>query len=412
MIQSLNVRGSSISLSTHTNTWFSGRFYDIIADYQLNNNDVPRAMYFAETGLKLSVSSRSTRGQSDLLATLAWIKWMNGDYSAAQVHAYESQRLARISAHLFKEAWALRLECMCWYGLGRYDHSLSLANRAIDLLGCCGMSGGQLHHALVSDLAEVHRFKSEYLDARNIHIQRLDNISMQQNPYDYGFCLLNISEIDVEIDTSKDEMQNNIQTAGQLFGAEAANSREMAFRDMIQASLDLREGNFLAAKTGFRNCLESTWGSHVESRTYCLEKLADVSCWGARDGASFGSTVTFFVHSLKLKQKLETHKALQFLGRLYLADSDRETAISLLMIALEGFTQMDVHRSKAECMLQLGDISEMDENIGKAAELWATARPLFQRSSQVKQIAHIDERLAGMKRRSQDQPGNSVEDSN
>jgi hypothetical protein len=32
----------------------------------------------------------------------------------------------------------------------------------------------------------------------------------------------------------------------------------------------------------------------------------------------------------------------------------------------------------------------------KAMELWETARPLFERSSQYKQIVHLDEKLAGL----------------
>ncbi|KAJ7495196.1 hypothetical protein FB451DRAFT_1163935 [Mycena latifolia] len=97
---------------------------------------------------------------------------------------------------------------------------------------------------------------------------------------------------------------------------------------------------------------------------------------------------------LKLKQKLEIHKALQFLGDVYLADGDQQTATSLWAVALEGFTKMDVHRSRAECMLRLGDIAEVNEDLSKAGELWNTARPLFERSSQVKQVGYVDERIA------------------
>jgi hypothetical protein len=57
---------------------------------------------------------------------------------------------------------------------------------------------------------------------------------------------------------------------------------------------------------------------------------------------------------------------------------------------------MDVHRSRAECMLRLGDISKRHDNLLRAVELWETARLLFERSSQAKQIEHIDQRLAGV----------------
>jgi hypothetical protein len=100
------------------------------------------------------------------------------------------------------------------------------------------------------------------------------------------------------------------------------------------------------------------------------------------------------VHSLKFKENLGIHKALQFPGDIFLADDDVETGISLFTVALEGFTQMDVHHSRAECMLHLGDISEGHGNLLGAVELWKTARPLFERSSQTKQVEHIDERLA------------------
>jgi hypothetical protein len=55
---------------------------------------------------------------------------------------------------------------------------------------------------------------------------------------------------------------------------------------------------------------------------------------------------------------------------------------------------MDVHRSRAECMLRLGDISNSHGDQLKAVELWHTARPLFERSSQAKQVQCVDERLA------------------
>ncbi|KAJ7620760.1 hypothetical protein DFH06DRAFT_1341447 [Mycena polygramma] len=70
--------------------------------------------------------------------------------------------------------------------------------------------------------------------------------------------------------------------------------------------------------------------------------------------------------------------------------------MSLFIVALEGFTYMDVHRSRGECMLRLGDIFKGRGDLLKAVELWDTARPLFERSSQAKQVKEIDERLASI----------------
>jgi hypothetical protein len=57
---------------------------------------------------------------------------------------------------------------------------------------------------------------------------------------------------------------------------------------------------------------------------------------------------------------------------------------------------MDVHCSRAECMLKLGDISKNRGDLPKAMELWDTARPLFEYSLQAQQVENIDCRFAGM----------------
>ncbi|KAJ7457401.1 hypothetical protein FB451DRAFT_1509666 [Mycena latifolia] len=341
------------------------------------------------------LKSGNTNRQSDLLATLASLKWQTGAYSTAQEHASESQRLAKISGNLFCEAWALHVECGCWYALGNYNHSMLLANRARNLLSLCAMSGGELDLATLNDQAEIHLLKSEYVEARGIRTQILWTAPIEQNQYHHALTLLNISQIDIELGTLSDGVYRNIDTAKQLFSC-MQYSMGFIWCDMIMAALNVNQGDLLKARSLFQICLESAWGKETEAISYCLEKLGNASLWLAVDHASYHWTVTFLVHSLKLKQKLEIHKALQFLGDVYLANGDQETAVSLFTVALEGFTKMDVHCSRAECILRLGDISELHGDLSKAAELWKTARPLFERSSQAKQIGHIDERLARM----------------
>jgi hypothetical protein len=104
--------------------------------------------------------------------------------------------------------------------------------------------------------------------------------------------------------------------------------------------------------------------------------------------------VTFLVYSFNLKQRLQLHKALQFLGDVFWAQRDQDTASSLFTVALDGFTEMDVHRSRAECMVRLGDILKLNGDEPKAAKLWETAKPLFERSSQGKQLADLNAKLA------------------
>jgi hypothetical protein len=165
------------------------------------------------------------------------------------------------------------------------------------------------------------------------------------------------------------------------------------FCEAILADLYLREGNTLAAKPLFKKCINLSIGHSTQTISYCLERLGNIRRWN-RSQTPSTATFLFLVHSLKFKEKLGLLKALQFLGDVFLGQDDEDTATSLYTVALNGFMQMDVHRSRAECMLCLGDISMEHGDLFKAVKLWATARPLFKRSSQVKQVECIDERLS------------------
>jgi hypothetical protein len=72
---------------------------------------------------------------------------------------------------------------------------------------------------------------------------------------------------------------------------------------------------------------------------------------------------------------------------------ENEEALSILSVALEGFTQMDVHQSRAECMRTMGDVYVRRGDICLARKMWAAARPLFERSEQKKGVTGIDARL-------------------
>ncbi|KAJ7741851.1 hypothetical protein B0H16DRAFT_1464292 [Mycena metata] len=106
--------------------------------------------------------------------------------------------------------------------------------------------------------------------------------------------------------------------------------------------------------------------------------------------------VQSYLHTLSKQKRLGIYKALQFIGDVHLMEDDEVTAVSLFTVALEGFTYMDVHRSRAECMIRLGDVAKKDGDLLKALELWETARPLFECSPQAKRVQDIEERVGGI----------------
>jgi tetratricopeptide (TPR) repeat protein len=363
-----------------------------LATYYQGNDDPFSATKFGRAAISLALTTGNTKQHSQGLRNLAWVEWNIGDYSSAQVHANEAQRLAIISADSYKEAQALNIEATCCYTLGNYTKAMSLCIRARDLLVLCGMSHGNLDHSIMTTQAEIHRLKSEYVEARTIHNSILERSTIQDSYY-YGVTLLNVAEIDVLIGAPKDDVQRNCDTAKKMLNT-LGDVKGVALCDVILADLYLREGNSLAAKTILKKCIKLRLESS-EFTTYCLERLGNASCWGGSEQMSSLTTV-FLVHSVIRKEKLGIYKAFQFLGDIFLSQNDEHTAISLFTVALEGFTQMDVHHSRAECMLRFGDISMGHGDLLKAVEFWERARPLFEHSSQAKQVQHINERLAGI----------------
>ncbi|KAJ7752284.1 hypothetical protein B0H16DRAFT_1723630 [Mycena metata] len=250
------------------------------------------------------------------------------------------------------------------------------------------MSDGARDYDIIGSQAEVHKHKSEYLEAHNIQNQLLQ-ASPTHNSYHLGFTSINVAEIEVLMGVPKNLIQEKIDAAYTIAKG-GQNKMLMIACDLIQADFNLREGDMSSFL--FRQCLSVGWGKSSEAVTYCLERLGDSSRWEESHHLSSWATV-FLAHSSKGKQKLEIHKALQFLGDLFLRENDEVTAVSLFTLALEGFTQMDIHRSRAECMIRLGDISSKNEDLLRALELWETARLLFERSSQTKRVQDVDERL-------------------
>jgi tetratricopeptide (TPR) repeat protein len=206
--------------------------------------------------------------------------------------------------------------------------------------------------------------------------------------------LLNIAELGVHMGYPKDSVLRNLDAARNIFET-PEQILGLAMYDATLGHFHLHKGEFHEAKMIFEQCIKLWTGKSIDIIFYCLEQLGNVSCWPEKHSMS-SWTVLFLALSLKSSYRLGMYQALQFLGDIFLSYNDEDTAVSLFTVALEGFTAMDVHRNRAECMLRLGDIHKRCNDLLKAVGHWETARPLFKRSSQAKQIVQIDERLASV----------------
>ncbi|KAJ7609912.1 hypothetical protein FB45DRAFT_804863 [Roridomyces roridus] len=289
---------------------------------------------------------------------------------------------------------AVRVEAMRSEGLGALKQTLALVETARDYLDSCGMAGDALKIQLRITEAEAYLQKSEYAEARRVHTQMV----LEGEDSDSAFILMNLALIDVETGANTQDVLGRLEMVQNML-KNVAHFSGSRLTDMILASLRLRERQFDDAAMLFKECLRWGWTqcAHPDVTSYCLERMADVGRWRAED---FGWTSTtafvYFAFAKKTKIMLALYKAICFMGDVFLAgdgEGDEETAESLFVVALGAFTYMDVHRSRGECMMRLGDIAWRRGDRERAAAYWRDAGPLFVRAQRMEDVGRIEERL-------------------
>ncbi|KAJ7823511.1 hypothetical protein B0H14DRAFT_2826558 [Mycena olivaceomarginata] len=224
--------------------------------------------------------------------------------------------------------------------------------------------------------------KSEYTEARRIHAHIAHEVSPEQAPYNYALALQNVASIDVMIGGNADDISSKLDETRVIFNT-MEHPTGILFADIIQADLELREGECCTGEVAFREMLELAWRTNDEHAAFCLQRLGDVGLWHPEDiDWTFKWSIIFLGHALQSKSKLEIHQALRCLGNMFRTEGDQDTAHSLFA--------MDIHLGRASCMLRLGDIAGERGDLRLAVELWTTARPLFEKSLQTKGMHEID----------------------
>ncbi|KAJ7455061.1 hypothetical protein FB451DRAFT_1373259 [Mycena latifolia] len=375
--------------------WLKSKFYNGAGVYyMLSKNDRAKAMEFFEASLPLSKASGNVTAQCFTLIQLAWMNWSSGNYALSQTQAQEIQKLAVLSSNLTDEASALRIEAMSCTSVGNYKQSISLCHRAREIVKLCGLSGGDLDNIVLTSEATAYSLKSEYTAARAIYAETIEQTSASSQRH--AFALLNMGLTGVEIGAN--DVEQTLSKARSLFNSRGY-PRGVTHCKIGSAELSLRRGNISAAKKVFTESVNSARGKENDVLTYCLQRLGDITRWDpAYNAWVFPWTVVLLAHGIKFRTKLVIHKALRCLGDFFHTNTDEETAFSLFTLALEGFMAMDVHRSRGECMLRLGDIFKGRGDLERAAEMWREALPLFEKSSQAESAACVNERLATISR--------------
>ncbi|KAF8196258.1 hypothetical protein K438DRAFT_2122327 [Mycena galopus ATCC 62051] len=347
-----------------------------------NKGDIQRGTEFLHKALEIS--------EVLVLLALGRFKRASGNYHAGHAYASVAQRLCEVSGNLYQAAGAHQLAAGCLRSLGNYQESARQLYKATEFLHVCGLSGGVIAYQIRENQGEIHLLKSEYMEARNIYCQIVET-TMEQNSLSHAGALLNIGFIDTMIGGAEEAIYHNLKAAREIWGSD--NFEDILFCDIVQAIMEHRQEKFDSAEVKFQQCLSFSWGRVFEGVIICLEQLANSMAWPASK-RDHKWAIIYLGFAYKSQEKLALHKSLLFLGDIFIASDDEGTAANLYQVALMGFTEMDVHRSRAQCMLRLGDLANKHGHISEAFTLWTAAHPLFEWSLQTKDVTDIDSRLA------------------
>ncbi|KAJ7063930.1 hypothetical protein C8F01DRAFT_1129893, partial [Mycena amicta] len=274
-----------------------------------------------------------------------------------------------------------------------------MLKRGQEILKVCGLAESPVYRSLMHTEANCHLAKTEYLEALAIHHQILTKIAdPERAPLDYARSLLSVARIQVAIDVPETEVQRTLEEVKPIL-LSFSSSLGPTLCNTVVAAMELRSGNYAAARKLSAQCLAVSWGSCTEVVIFCLEQSADVQRWRQEYlQQSSRDAVVLLGLGLKTHKRLATHRALRYLGDAFLWQNDPDTACSLQEVALAGFDAMDVHQERAECLLQLGNIVSERNQVSAAVKHWEESLYLFQRAAQEGRANFVREKIAAAKK--------------
>jgi tetratricopeptide (TPR) repeat protein len=354
---------------------------------------VAALMYFQRAYSLTESIGYPTIGGYHALGSICNILASTGMPFNALTHAKEAYIYAEHMGDIYLQAWSLYLQGRCHIQLANYWHTQCVLQKSRHILATVGQQGNALDLFIIGRQAEIHLVKSEYLESRNLQVAIAS--SCQPTSYKAILANLNIAFIDIVTGAESQKIVQNLDMAQcHLKALYGLLSRYICVSlDYVAAELSLRDGDLVTANGMFAKCFVSS-RNFEDLPLLCLERLGDLSTGMNDIQPTLQWAGILLGLALKWKYKREVMQAFRCLGQIFSAQGEDETALSLFNVALDGFTFMDVHRWRADCMVRTADILNGCGEIMKAVELWKAARPLFKKSSQMKDISQIDAKLA------------------
>ncbi|KAJ7761370.1 hypothetical protein B0H16DRAFT_1884352 [Mycena metata] len=371
------------------------RWHHTLGSCYFARGDIAKSKQYCESALSLaSTSNGPTHAQFWALLGLAKIMRLAGDYEGGISYTKRASQCANSLGDIYIESQALSTQadhCSC---MGDFREAARLCAEARALVKACGLEGSMADLDAQLLQAEIHMQKTEYSDARAAETSLLT--ADPQYKWRDAFARLNLALIDVATDAASDTIRANVSMAKAHFSTlNFALGGHLC--DVADGDLLLRDGNPADARLLFTVTFQAFNGKWDEAASICLERLADHGNGMHSVQETLHWATVYLASAKRAKSRLAMMKAIRSLGDVLAALDDEETSLQLFEVALKGFTSMGVHAWAAGSMVRISGVLERRETQnGRAIDLLREARPLFERSSQLKQIAFVNAKLGGL----------------
>ncbi|KAJ7652247.1 hypothetical protein B0H17DRAFT_1269560 [Mycena rosella] len=234
---------------------------------------------------------------------------------------------------------------------GLAEHRLSwLCEKANDLAVANGIEESGRHITILDAHAEIDLRKSEYTQAREIQAVVASKTSPNSFSGYHANALANLAYLDILRSSDEVGIFRNIERAKAVYIS--MGSPRILVCSWLTAELHLSRGDTQTACALFEECLSKSRGIYPDIPCLCLAALGDPRQKMYNQLDSFRWALVYLAFVRRSRDMTATLHALRCLADV----SDDETALNLYNTALQGATEIDIHRLRAESMTGIGDI--------------------------------------------------------
>ncbi|KAJ7881942.1 hypothetical protein B0H13DRAFT_1891083 [Mycena leptocephala] len=344
---------------------------EALALYFHRSGDQTKAFQFCEAASDLAHKVGDNARLYSATSLMAVLKNTRGEFREGLALARSAQQFAAMVGNFRYETQGMKEEARAWVGLGNLAYGIEMCGQARKLVAAAGLEGSPAELALLDFEEDIQLKKTDYPASRAINEIIVRSTSVDNLVLFHANSLANIISIDVKLGvlTSEDAVTAGLERTRQLFTSRG-----------IVADVLASSGKKFAAREMYEECIRKARGASAAVVSTSLQKLGDIRLGLCDLSSTVRWATVYFAFAKNTGSVLYIAWALRLLGDISRNQGDDETASTLLQVALDEFTRMEIYQGRGECLLGLADIADQRGDRAVALEYFSEARDMFEKS--------------------------------